>query len=284
VKASVQILTMGARPELLKRAVDSALAQTGADVEVVVVSNGAMDLSVRPPAHLLELPENLGVSGGRNRGIAESAGDVLFFIDDDGAFASTDAIATALAIFESHPEMGICSFLVKDLDGPPQRRWVPRLRAGDPLRAGEVTTYLGGASAIRREVFDRCGPYPEEFWFGHEETDLAWRALDAGYTIRYEPSVVVLHPSEAPSRHETHFTMTARNRVFLARRRLPWMVAAVYLATWLVLGLVRAPAGEARRAYLAGFREGMTKPCGERKPMSWRTVWRMTKLGRPPVV
>jgi GT2 family glycosyltransferase len=234
---------------------------------------------------VIELPANLGPTGGRNQGVGQATGDVLFFLDDDGAFASDDAVARAMELFERRADLGIASFRVEDPTGkPPQRRHVPRLRAGDPLRAGDVTTFLEGACAIRRSVFERCGGYAEEFWFGHEATDLAWRALDAGFAITYEPSIVIHHPSEPPSRQPQHFTMTARNRVLLARRRLPWVLAGIYLSVWMALGLARAPDGAARRATLAGFREGMRAPRGERRPISWRTAWRMTLLGRPPVV
>ena len=37
-------------------------------------------------------------------------------------------------------------------------------------------------------------------------------------------------------------------------------------------------------AWFGGFREGWSTPCGPRRPMKWRTVWRLTRLGRPPVI
>lgn len=38
------------------------------------------------------------------------------------------------------------------------------------------------------------------------------------------------------------------------------------------------------RAWWGGFNEGMREPCGPRAAMKWRTVWRMTRLGRPPIL
>lgn len=32
------------------------------------------------------------------------------------------------------------------------------------------------------------------------------------------------------------------------------------------------------------MRGGMRTDCGGRRPMRWRTVWRMSRLGRPPIV
>ena len=36
--------------------------------------------------------------------------------------------------------------------------------------------------------------------------------------------------------------------------------------------------------WFGGFAGGWRTPCGPRRPMRWRTVWRLTRLGRPPVV
>ena len=48
--------------------------------------------------------------------------------------------------------------------------------------------------------------------------------------------------------------------------------------------MIRLPPRSALRVWFAGFREGLMQPCGERRPLSWRTVARMARAGRPPVV
>ena len=137
------------------------------------------------------------------------------------------------------------SFRVRDPEGGPgERRHVPRLRAGDPLRSSPVTTFLGGACAVRRAAFDAAGGLPEDFFYAHEETDLAWQALNAGYRIVYDARCVMFHPAVAPTRHAMFYRLNARNRVWLARRNLPWPVAFTYLAVWIAHdGGARAQAG-----------------------------------------
>lgn len=78
--------------------------------------------------------------------------------------------------------------------------------------------------------------------------------------------------------------MTARNRVWLARRHLPLPLVPLYLGTWTLLTLARTRSLTGLRAWAGGFLEGLRTSCGRRRPMRWRTVWRMTKLGRPPVI
>ncbi|MGW1466169.1 glycosyltransferase family 2 protein [Streptomyces sp. NPDC002308] len=290
MKLGAVIITMGNRPVELRALLDSVAAQDGDRIEVVVVGNGAPVPDVPEGVRTVELPENLGIPGGRNVGI-EAFGpggtdvDVLLFLDDDGRLPRTDTAELCRRAFGADPELGIVSFRIADPEtGTTQRRHVPRLRASDPMRSSRVTTFLGGANAVRTAVLAEVGGLPDAFFYAHEETDLAWRALDAGWLIDYRADMVLDHPATAPSRHAVYHRMVARNRVWLARRNLPAPLVPVYLGTWVVLTLVRRPSAPALKAWLGGFREGWTTPCGPRRPMRWRTVWRLTKLGRPPVI
>lgn len=290
LKVGAVIITMGNRPQELRALLDSVAKQDGDPVEVVVVGNGAPVPEVPEGVRTVELPENLGIPGGRNVGI-EAFGpggtdvDILLFLDDDGLLAHTDTARLCREAFAADPELGIISFRIADPDtGETQRRHVPRLRASDPMRSSRVTTFLGGANAVRTKVIEEAGPLPGEFFYAHEETDLAWRALDAGWMIDYRSDMVLLHPTTAPSRHAVYHRMVARNRVWLARRNLPAPLVPVYLGVWMLLTLARRPSGPALKAWFGGFKEGWTTPCGPRKPMKWRTVWRLTRLGRPPVI
>ncbi|AQU65604.1 MULTISPECIES: glycosyltransferase family 2 protein [Streptomyces] len=284
------IITMGNRPDDLRALIDSVAKQDGDPVEVVVVGNGAPVGDVPDGVRTIELPENLGIPGGRNVGIeafGPSGGDVdvLLFLDDDGLLPGTDTAELVRAAFAADPVLGIVSFRIADPEtGLTQRRHVPRLRASDPLRSSRVTTFLGGANAVRTKVIAEVGALPGDFFYAHEETDLAWRALDAGWMIDYRSDMVLFHPTMPPSRHAVYHRMVARNRVWLARRNLPAPVVPVYLGVWILLTLARRPTVPALKAWFGGFREGWTTPCGPRRPMKWRTVWRLTRLGRPPVI
>lgn len=284
------IITMGNRPDELKALLESVARQDGDPVEVVVVGQGVPVTGLPEGVRTVELPENLGIPGGRNVGI-EAFGpggadvDVLLFLDDDGLLERSDTAELCRQAFAEDPELGIVSFRIADPDtGATQRRHVPRLRASDPMRSSRVTTFLGGANAVRTTVFQQVGTLPGEFFYAHEETDLAWRALDAGWLIDYRADMVLLHPTTAPSRHAVYHRMVARNRVWLARRNLPAPLVPVYLGVWLALTLVRRPSAPALKAWFGGFKEGWTTPCGPRRPMRWRTVWKLTRLGRPPVI
>ncbi|MCX4635393.1 glycosyltransferase family 2 protein [Streptomyces sp. RPA4-5] len=284
------VLTMGNRPEELRALLDSVAKQHGDPIETVVVGNGSPLPELPEGVRTVELPENVGIPAGRNVGI-EAFGpgggdvDVLLFLDDDGLLAREDTAELCREAFAADRELGIISFRIADPDtGETQRRHVPRLRASDPMRSSRVTTFLGGANAVRTHVFEEVGGLPDDFFYAHEETDLAWRALDAGWQIDYRSDMVLFHPTTAPARHAVYHRMVARNRVWLARRNLPALLVPVYLGVWFLLTLARRPSRPALRAWLGGFKEGCVRPCGPRRPMKWATVWRLTRLGRPPVI
>ncbi len=290
MRVGAVILTMGNRPEELRALLDSVAKQDGGAIEVAVVGNGSPLPELPEGVRTVELPENVGIPAGRNVGIEAfgpggSEVDILLFLDDDGLLAREDTAELCREAFAADPGLGIISFRIADPDtGETQRRHVPRLRASDPMRSSRVTTFLGGANAVRTRVFEEVGGLPDDFFYAHEETDLAWRALDAGWMIDYRSDMVLFHPTTAPARHAVYHRMVARNRVWLARRNLPAALVPVYLGVWILLTLARRPSRPALRAWLGGFKEGWATPCGPRRPMKWATVWRLTRLGRPPVI
>jgi GT2 family glycosyltransferase len=293
VPLSVVILTMGNRPPELARAVRSALDQEHVDIEVVLVGNGVTgdwtpgedEVFDDKRVQIVRLPRNLGIPAGRNRGVEAADGDVILFLDDDGWYRSTRLGAYLRDRFGADPTLGVVSFRVRDPEGGRgERRHVPRLRAGDPERSSEVTTFLGGACAIRRAAYEAGGGLPEDFFYAHEETDLAWQILDAGYRIVYDASAVMFHPAVLPTRHEMFYRYNARNRVWLARRNLPWPIALTYLGVWVFMTVFRERRPSALRPWFKGFAEGWRKSAGPRRPISWPTAWRMTRTGRPPII
>jgi len=233
----------------------------------------------------LRLPENVGIPAGRNAGVAACSGDVVMFLDDDGWYPDPDLAEHVASRFAADPALAVLAFRVVGPDGGPGGRWhVPRPGASGAGRSSEVTTFSGGACAIRRSAYLEAGGLPGAFFFMHEEIDLAWRLLDRGYRIEYDAQARMCHPPVPNTRHAGFYRIEARNRVLLARRNLPWPLAAMFLLDWLVITAARARSWPALREWLAGFADGWRMEPGPRQPISARTVWRMTRLGRPPVL
>lgn len=92
------------RPVLVKRAVESALAQTYADIEVVVVIDGTDDgtrdvinrLNDRR-ARVLETGRNAGPANARNVGVSNATGKYIALLDDDDEW-TVDRLQTQMAL------------------------------------------------------------------------------------------------------------------------------------------------------------------------------------------
>jgi GT2 family glycosyltransferase len=278
------VLTQGRRPDDLRRALDALRGQEGVDLDVVVVGNGWAPTGLPDGVRGIEREIDEGIPAGRNFGVPHVRGEMLFFLDDDAALARPDALARVAAKFEADPRMGMVQLRVDPREpGPAAREWVPRLRVGDRGRSSDVTYVWEGAVAIPRRVFEAVGGWPAEFRFVHEGVDLGWRVMDAGYRVHYAGDVAALHPPYAPARNDYAHYYGARNRVWLARRYLPWPLGVPYAATFLLRTLPRLDSGPKRQAALRGYRDGLRGPFPGRRPLRARTLARMTRLGRPPV-
>ena len=280
------VLTMGTRPEELGNALDSIAVQNSEVLisRAVVVANGgdvASDLGGGDGVEVVQLPVNVGIPAGRDIGIRTSTTPSVGSLDDD-AVLEPDVSSKILAAFAADPSLGAVALRIIDEDGHTSRRHIPRAGRRGAERSGPVTFFLGGAHALRADAYAEIGGYFGDLWYGHEEVEMSWRLIDAGWSIRYLSEAAAFHPKTAISRRADGWSMTGRNRVWIARRTLPWPVAIIHVITWLGLGLVRAPSG-CKRGYLEGWMSGWRKDVG-RNPIRWTTVWRLSRLGRPPVI
>lgn len=287
---AVVVLTQGTRPVELRRGLESVLAQQGVATDIVVVGNGWDPATAEPPlpagVRALALPENVGIPAGRNAGVPLVSGEWLFFLDDDADIPSPTFLADAVAKLSADPGIGMLQPRLRVPDGgPAPRRWIPRIRKGDPERSSNVFAVLEAVIVLPRAVFERAGGWASGFFYAHEGIDLAWKVWDQGKRVWYAGDLVAEHPSVSPTRHSYYYRLNARNRVWLARRNLPAVLVPLYVGSWTGIQLLRwfrKPA--VLRAWFGGWAEGWRTDPGERRPLRWRTIWRMTLAGRPPIV
>ena len=298
VTLSTVVLTMGDRPDGLTRAIAGVLGQPDLnefDLEVVVVGNGVdperclsddrpddMARVDRDRVRTVHLDDNVGIPAGRTIGADAARGQYLLFIDDDAEVLDPGTPRRLIERFEADPGLGAIALRLVDHDGRTTGRHLPRLAKHRPHVSGPVASFPGGAVAMRREALEGVGGYADAFFYGMEETDLALRLIDAGWRIWYAADEQVLHPHTDPTRHPEAFWRLARNRVWLAHRNLPAPIAVIYLIVRGALTVVRRPS--LIGSQLSGYRDGWRTRIGPRRSIAWRTVWRLTRLGRPPVL
>ena len=277
---AVVVLTQANRPAELARAIASVRAQQHVDLQLVLVVNGAHPPQIEPGDQLIVLPENVGIPAGRNVGATAADARLVMFLDDDAELLNPGLLAAVVDRFKADPRLGAMAIRLIDEHGRTQRRHIPRVGARSAEKSGPVTYFIGAACVVRAETFHGVEGFDGRFFYAMEEVDLSWRLLDAGWSIWYSADLMAFHPRTAPSRHKGYARLTARNRLWMAWRLLPAPVFAGYLLTWTSVAAAR---GEPLQDMLAGYREAWSaRPA--RQPIRWRTVVRMTLLGRPPVV
>lgn len=192
LSVSVNIVTRN-RQEMLKAALESVFSQTVKPLEVIVIDNASTDQSVHmvrtkyPQVRLIQLHRNVGCQPGRNIGMANCSGDIIFNMDDDGTLAF-DAIERVCQTFLEHPEVGLVAASVK----VPHEKRGGYANYNNDRNKRYQGAFIGAAHALRKEILALAGYFPE-YVRGHAEADLGLRIINSGWEILYDPSVIMYH-------------------------------------------------------------------------------------------
>jgi glycosyltransferase involved in cell wall biosynthesis len=197
LRASIIVIVYNGE-QYIERAVHSALGQTVADIEVIVVDDGSSDRSadlvgrIKDSRLRLVRQSNQGPSAARNTGIREAKGDWIAFLDCDDWWTPTK-LESQLAITDRDPEVALvyCGATTLLEDGSILSEAVPRLR-GTALEGLLLGNYITGSSSsvlIRRDVLSAVGGFRTDIHYG-EDWDL-WLRIAARYRIEMVPGLHV---------------------------------------------------------------------------------------------
>lgn len=185
--------------------------------------------------------ENLGVSRGRNKLMLDARGDLLLVLDDDVVFQGTHNFSRIATIFErplfQSSNCGLLTFRVLYYDNKEmQQTALPHKQFNEYRDQSEFLTsyFTGCAHLIRRQVIEKTGVYPSDFFYGMEEYDLSYRVIDAGYSIGYSSLVTIEH-KESPLGRQPNFIKLAsqwRNKSVVAWKYLPFRYFVSTALAW----------------------------------------------------
>lgn len=187
----------------LGEAIQSVLDQTRAADEIIVVDDGSTDdshqIAAQYPVTCLR-QANSGASVARNRGVIQSRGTWLAFLDADDVWTA-GKLALQAAVFEEHPELDAIFGLVEQFSSPEADPGAPQARfVGKTLNGVHCGTLL-----IKREAFLRVGFLKPDWKVAHF---LEWyaRAEDARLNMFTLPEVLMRRRV-----HTTNLTVRMRD-------------------------------------------------------------------------
>jgi GT2 family glycosyltransferase len=284
------------RGEVFDRALQTLLSQDYENKEIIVVDNHSEDgLKERVAAcqaslKLIQLPENGGACVARNEGARAATGDILVILDDDAGFQSSSELTKLVRIFESRPDVYVVAFQICDPETGELRLrdWChPRYWKDFAHQEFETDHFGEGASAFRREVFERTGGYYERLFYGAEGLDMELRVMDHGFKIIYSPDIRIWHQVSKKARtdHRQYFYFT-RNYIWMAYKDYPFLAGMRFLSFKLAMMFYLAARAGSYGSFIRGMWDGfkgLPRIHTDRKPISRATMKRWVDLerGRP---
>ena len=185
----------------IDEAVDSVLAQTIQDFEIIIVDDGSTDPATveklsgydRPRTRVLRT-ENRGLPAARNLAAQRATGRFYCALDADDRLAPT-WFEKALAAFDRDPNLAFVSHWLQAF-GDEEWLWRPeRCELADLLTRNTVN----GAALVRRETFEALGGFDETMRSGCEDWEFWLRAAENGYRGYIVPEVLYFYRRSAGS-------------------------------------------------------------------------------------
>lgn len=216
--------------KFIKEALDSVFAQTFHDFEIIVVNDGSTDSTERSLSKYMGqityvVQMNQGQSVSRRRGLQESTGNFVAFLDADDIWIPRK-LERQVGFALAHPEYGIVTTDVASFED--QQTVLSSLKQWHQIPDGYVLENLlfdnwipPSAALVRRECFDRVTTFDvPPPCFG--EDWMMWMEIAAHYPIHFVDEVLVcrrLHPESVSSQaDEVQFRCLLRNLEIMEER------------------------------------------------------------------
>ncbi|MHB8120990.1 MAG: glycosyltransferase family 2 protein [Desulfuromonadaceae bacterium] len=181
--------------EYLDEAVDSILAQTFRDFEIIIVNDGSTDAQTiatlenyqRPHTRVLHT-SNQGLAMARNNGIREACGEFILPLDADDRVAP-DYLEKGVAIMDASPGTGIV-YCLADCFGAQQGRWdIPEYSPRGML----LTNLIFCCSLFRKSSWEQTAGYNPNMNRGWEDWDFWLSLIERGCTVQRIPEVLFFY-------------------------------------------------------------------------------------------
>lgn len=167
----------------LPAAIESVLAQTYTDYEVIVLDDGSTDHTAQIVAAYPQVrylyQENAGIAAARNRLLDEARGEFAAFLDADDLWMP-EKLERQVSYLDRHPECSILFTEAKNFSERPQEELSPRERS---VMAAALP-YALPTACVRMEAARRNGKFLTQYAYG-EDTEWLFRLRAAGESLSF---------------------------------------------------------------------------------------------------
>ena len=199
----------------IRKALESVLAQTYADYELIIIDDGSTDGSaeiaeaiLQDPAsrliasspHRLIRQANSGVSAARNNGVAQAQGDYIAFLDADDWWEPT-YLERMAQLIEDHPEAGLYGMNYIYYK-PGKTRVALHTDTGyinypkEYMRNNAMMIFTSSSSSMSKKVYDEMGGFPVGIKLG--EDFLLWAKTALHYPVAFCKEPLAYYNNDVP--------------------------------------------------------------------------------------
>ena len=169
----------------LAESLNSALSQTYANLEVIIVNDGSTDSFTLSVLENIKFPnvrvihkENGHLSSARNAGIANANGEYILTLDADDRFDKR-FVQLALPCMKED-NVGVVTCFVKSF-GDKSYKWKPR---GGGVNSFILRNECCGNSLFRKSIWKQVGGYDENMKLGYEDWEFWIRVTKTGWNVK----------------------------------------------------------------------------------------------------
>jgi GT2 family glycosyltransferase len=228
------------RDAILRQSIDqiAAVIDRRSDVEYVLVDNNSdnVDRSFMIDAlarrQYVKLGFNKGVAA-RNDGAAAARGRLIVFVDDDALLNPLDALALYEQTFVENPRAAIVT--ARHIDAKTGRTPRDAFPHTDKSLAHDISfktfRFQGNGFAMRRDAFVSIGNMSDDYFYGLEEIDYAYRVIEAGFEIIYQPEIWIEEHNDPGGRLPARAVQEMRltNKMIISWKYMPSLYLPINL-------------------------------------------------------
>lgn len=198
--------------KIIRECLTSIKNQTYKNFRCILVDDASTDDTVSfvkekfPRVEIIRIEKNQGPSINRNIGINKSNSKYIVTLDSD-IILEKSWLEKQFKFIESDNRIGISgSMLVYHSNHKKINSaggGISKLGIGYDLGSGEnilkyktkkyVAYVCSAAMIMKREMISKIGAFDKTYFYGHEDTDLGWRANLAGYEVVCNSDAVAFH-------------------------------------------------------------------------------------------